>query len=93
MTNERFFVLLNRTRQREIDATIKKYELMPNMLDHGYANGYVAIPPSHPFYKMDYDDANKAIDIHGGLTFAAPVDGIGKYWPREDTKGLLDVWL
>lgn len=35
----------------------------------GYGNGYVAIPPSHPLYGIDY----KLItfpSIHGGITFS-----------------------
>lgn len=33
----------------------------------GYANGYVAVPPEHPYYGKDYDDV--PVEIHGGLTF------------------------
>lgn len=33
----------------------------------GYANGYVAVPPEHPYYGKDYD--NVPVEIHGGLTF------------------------
>ena len=39
-------------------------------LDKGWGNGYVAIPPTHPAYKMDYDTLMYEIDIHGGVTFA-----------------------
>lgn len=41
------------------------------MVECGYANGYVAVPPEHPFHGCHYDDANDAIDIHGGLTFSS----------------------
>lgn len=34
----------------------------------GEANGYVAVPPEHPFYGYDYDELN--VDVHGGLTAA-----------------------
>lgn len=38
------------------------------LLKCGYANGYVAIPPSHPDYdKNMMDDEN--IHVHGGVTF------------------------
>lgn len=37
--------------------------------DHGYANGYVAVPKDHPYYGKHYDDIED-IDIHGGLTFS-----------------------
>lgn len=37
--------------------------------DCGYANGYVAVPPEHPYHGKD---CNKLlVDIHGGLTFDA----------------------
>ena len=41
------------------------------MVECGYANGYVAVPPEHPFHGLHYDDANDTIDIHGGLTFSS----------------------
>lgn len=41
-----------------------------NFLGAGYANGYVAIPKDHPYYGMDYDEVNKYIVVHGGLTFS-----------------------
>lgn len=43
-------------------------------LEGGYANGYVAIPPGHPCYKMSYDDIN--VGVHGGLTFANLADEV-----------------
>lgn len=38
-------------------------------MSHGYANGYVAIPPEHPLYKKDYDEVEGVL-VHGGLTFS-----------------------
>lgn len=35
----------------------------------GYANGYVAVPPEHPYHGVGYDKL--LVDIHGGLTFDA----------------------
>lgn len=35
--------------------------------DCGYANGYVAVPPEHPYYGKDYDDV--PVEVHGGLTY------------------------
>ena len=32
--------------------------------------GYVGVPPFHPLYGQQYDDAN--VIVHGGLSFAAP---------------------
>lgn len=40
----------------------------------GYANGYVAVPPEHPWYGKSYDEVEDKIDIHGGLTFSAKTD-------------------
>lgn len=48
-------------------AFIKKIDYLPTDIC-GYANGYVAIPPSHPLYEKHYDDVN--IHVHGGLTFS-----------------------
>ena len=31
--------------------------------------GYVAIPPGHPYYKVDFDKIK--IKVHGGLTYSA----------------------
>ena len=31
---------------------------------------YVRLPPGHPFYGKDYDEAGRYIDAHGGFTFA-----------------------
>jgi hypothetical protein len=42
----------------------------------GYANGYVAIPKGHPFYKKDYFYINKFVDVHWGLTFAEMSDDL-----------------
>jgi hypothetical protein len=38
----------------------------------GVANGYVALHPYHPCYKMGYDSIYQHfdIDVHGGLTYA-----------------------
>jgi hypothetical protein len=39
----------------------------------GVANGYVAVPPSHPIYKMGYDSIYRhfpEVTVHGGLTYA-----------------------
>ena len=36
--------------------------------DHGYANGYIALPKDHPWYEVDYEDI--PVKVHGGLTFS-----------------------
>lgn len=54
----------------------------------GWGNGYVAVPPKHPWHGKDYDSIN--IDIHGGLTFAASATGIR--WP-EVPNNIDDYWI
>lgn len=44
------------------------------LLQRGWGNGYVAVPPTHPAYKIDYDNVD--IDIHGGLTYSQHGNGI-----------------
>lgn len=42
----------------------------------GYANGYVAVPPGHPLWGMDYDNVDNKINIHGGLTYSDMSDNM-----------------
>lgn len=42
----------------------------------GYANGYVALPPTHPFHNVDYSETDNHVHIHGGLTFGCSIDSI-----------------
>lgn len=37
-------------------------------MEHGWGNGYVALPKEHPFNGVHYDSI--PVDIHGGLTYA-----------------------
>lgn len=39
------------------------------MVDRGWGNGYVAVPPGHPWYGKNYGDIG--CDVHYGLTFGA----------------------
>ena len=39
-------------------------------LEHGWGNGYVALPSTHPFYGLDYNELNEHLDVHGGLTYS-----------------------
>jgi len=43
--------------------------------ERGWGNGYVAIPPTHPAYKMDYDTLMYDLNVHGGITFCEFGDG------------------
>lgn len=42
--------------------------------NEGYANGYVAVPPEHPWYRKSLDDVEDLIDVHGGVSFAGKSD-------------------
>jgi hypothetical protein len=37
---------------------------------HGWGNGYVAVPPSHPLWGIDYGNVDQHLDVHGGLTYS-----------------------
>lgn len=39
-------------------------------LEHGWGNGYVALPSTHPFYGLNYDEIDEHVDVHGGLTYS-----------------------
>ena len=45
-----------------------KYEVQ--VIKRGWGNGYVAIPPMHPAYKMDYDTLIFDLKVHGGITYS-----------------------
>ena len=36
--------------------------------DSGWGNGYILVPPNHPYYGKFYDDIE--VNVHGGLTYA-----------------------
>lgn len=50
--------------------------LRPEVFQRGWGNGYVAVPPAHPAYKMDYDTLIYPLDVHGGLTYSTFGDGV-----------------
>lgn len=42
--------------------------------ERGWGNGYVLIPHNHKLYGKSYDDKDfPALDVHGGVTWAADV--------------------
>lgn len=47
---------------KEVEEFYFKY-----LLSIGWGNGYVLLPPNHPFYEDDDIDVN----VHGGLTFSS----------------------
>lgn len=49
--------------------------------EHGWGNGYVALPSTHPFYGLDYNEINEHVNVHGGLTFSGSYTYEDKvYW-------------
>ena len=54
-------------------------------LKRGWGNGYVVIPPIHPWHNKDYNDID--VEVHGGLTFGEPYETLS--WPEltEADKG------
>lgn len=41
-----------------------------HVIRNGWGNGYVAVPPSHCLYRIDYLDKLDQILVHGGLTYS-----------------------
>ena len=51
-----------------------------NITECGYANGYVAVPKTHPLYERDYfHDVEDLITIHGGLILSTYFSKFPKY--------------
>jgi hypothetical protein len=41
----------------------------------GYGNGYVAVPPDHPYARVRFDDEKLDwLFVHGGITYSEPAD-------------------
>lgn len=62
----KLIAFLNKTRNEEYRRQMDGF---PIGCDCGYANGYVAVPPEHPYHGKNYDDV--PAEIHGDLTFDA----------------------
>lgn len=59
----------------------------------GWGNGYAIIPRKHPLYGYHYDDIHDLypkLNVHGGLTFCAPVKKVK--WP-EIPKHITSGWI
>lgn len=69
----------------------EQYKDIPEELriEHGWGNGYVAIPKGHILYGMDYNDIAKkytGIEVSGGLTFS-------NTWWNSCPKWAKDCWI
>jgi len=58
------FMIESRMR-KEMSSYLSSWEF-------GWGNGYVLLPPNHPFYGIDYD--NIPVNVHGGLTYGQKFD-------------------
>lgn len=55
----------------------------------GFVNGYVCLPETHVGHGATYDQLNRSVRVHGGLTYGTDKDGWvgfdtghgGDYWP------------
>lgn len=61
------------------------------LIQHGWGNGYVIIPPEHPFYGIHYDILNSHLTVHGGLTFSE-YGRVLKKWPGYKPE-YKDYWI
>lgn len=66
------------------------------MANGGYANGYVAVPPEHPYHGKDYD--KPLVNVHGGLTFDASAKEVNERWKSlefigDETELPDDYWV
>jgi hypothetical protein len=57
-----------------------------------FFNGYVRLPSEHAGFGATYDQLNRSISVHGGLTYGVDPDGwvgfdtghAGDYWPGQE---------
>ena len=40
--------------------------------EHGEYNGYVAVPQTNRYHGKSWDEINKCVSVHGGVTFSEP---------------------
>lgn len=52
----------------ELKHELRKSGIDPLKYKCGWGNGYVHLPPEHPFHGVDYDEI--PVEVHGGLTYA-----------------------
>jgi hypothetical protein len=61
-----------------------------NMHATGAWCGYVAIPTSHPYHGVNYNDID--LDVHGGLTYSRKCQGDAITGVCHESKDEDDVW-
>jgi len=69
------FALQNPNFKLDLPDSILDLVTSNRFLERGWGNGYVLLPPTHPFHGADYYDLH--ISIHGGLTFGSIFESEG----------------
>ncbi len=82
MTQEKCIPFLCKDRNTEIRESKRAFR---SPVDCGYANGYVAVPKSHPWYGRHYSEFEEIVNIHGGLTFSGQLKGASVIMIDEST--------
>lgn len=88
----KLIAFMNSTRNDEFRKAVGDYFIA----NGGYANGYVAVPPEHPYHGKDYD--KPLVDVHGGLTFDASAKEVNERWKSlefigDETELPDDYWV
>lgn len=88
----KLIAFMNSTRNDEFRKAVGDYFIA----NGGYANGYVAVPPEHPYHGKDYD--KPLVDVHGGLTFDASAKEVNELWKSlefigDETELPDDYWV
>lgn len=55
----------------------------------GWENGYLGVPPGHPWYEQEYDNLEN-VHVHGGLTYSGRLQD-NEYARDEPWQGM-DIW-
>ena len=66
--------------QQEEDSRIWVHGDIPCFIyrhsEFGNLNGYIGVPSTHPWYACEFTDLEMGVEVHGGLTYAGPLDGL-----------------
>jgi hypothetical protein len=54
--------------------------------------GYVGLPHEHRLYGLGYGEVDEQVEVHGGLTYAAPCQENGKICHVPEPGRPADVW-
>lgn len=66
-------------------------------MDIGWGNGYIGVPPAHPWYKKQYtDNIFDDVNVHGGFTYSEDhspnqKESDGYWWLGFDTAHYQDT--